>query len=135
MKIAVIAAALGIACAPLAAGQPGLSQPFSVAGGPYVGEWGAHGEHLSVNSDGTGTETSRYGTVNFRMSTVQSQGQPNTAYGNITGGGRAEPGSYVTMQLVDGGNGLLLSVANGDNNFPFCKIVNGSSVNSADCGA
>ena len=137
MKIAVMGAVLtaGIVCAPLAAGQPGLSQPFSVAGGPYVGEWGAHGEHLSVNSDGTGTETSRYGTVNFRMSTVQSQGQPNTAYGNITGGGRAEPGSYVTMQLVDGGNGLLLSIANGDNNFPFCKIVNGSKVNSADCGA
>ncbi len=140
MKIAVIPAvvAAGIGYAPPAQadpGQAGLSQPFSVAGGPYVGEWGAHAEHLSVSSDGTGTETSRYGTVNFRMSTVQSQGQPNTAYGNITGGGRAEPGSYVTMQLVDGGNGLLLSVANGDNNFPFCKIVNGSKVNSADCGA
>jgi hypothetical protein len=40
--------------------------------------------------------------------------QPNTAYGNITGGGRAEPGSYVTMQLVDGGNGLLLSALGRD---------------------
>jgi hypothetical protein len=94
MKIAVLPALLaaGIAGAPLAQADPGpagLSQPFSVAGGPYVGECGAHGEHLSVSSDGTGTETSRYGTVNFRMSTVQSQGQPNTAYGNVTGGGRA----------------------------------------------
>jgi hypothetical protein len=140
MKAAVMPALLaaGIACAPVVQadpGQAGLSQPFSVAGGPYVGQCGAHGEGLTVNADGTGTETSRYGTVTFRMSTVQSQGQPNTAYGNITGGGRADLGSYVTMQLVDGGNGLLLSVANGDNNFPFCKIVNGNRVNSADCGA
>lgn len=129
---AVILAAGGVASA---YAQPGLSQPFSVAGAPYIGDWQAHGEHLTVNPDGTGTETYRNGTVNFRMSSVQSQGQPNTAYGNVTGGGKAEPGSYVTMQLVDGGNGLLLSVANGDNGFPFCKVVNGSYANSADCGA
>jgi hypothetical protein len=29
----------------------------------------------------------------------------------------------------------LLSLANGDNNFPFCKIINGAYRNSADCGA
>jgi hypothetical protein len=55
--------------------------------------------------------------------------------GNITSGGKAEHGSYVTITLVDGGRGVLLSVANGDNGFPFCKIVNGGKVNSADCGA
>jgi hypothetical protein len=63
-----------------------------VAGGPFVGQWGAHG-------------------------------------GNIPGGG------YATVTLVDGGRGLTLSIAGGDNNFPFCKIVNGTKANSADCGA
>ena len=45
------------------------------------------------------------------------------------------PGGYVTMQLVDGGNGMLFSVANGDNNFPSCKVVGDGYANSADCGA
>jgi hypothetical protein len=130
-------AAAGIESAPLAQADPGggqasLSQPFSQAGAPFVGQWGAHKEGVVVNSDGSGTETYSGGTMTFKLSSVQ---QPQTAYGNVVSGGRAEPGSYVTMQLVDGGNGLLLSVANGDNNFPFCKIVNGSKVNSADCGA
>jgi hypothetical protein len=44
-------------------------------------------------------------------------------------------GSYVTMQLVDGGNGMLFSMGGGDQGFPFCKIVDGSKANSADCGA
>jgi hypothetical protein len=101
------------------------------------GQWGAHGESLIVNSDGSGSETYSGGSVNFQISGVQPPPpQPDhTAYGNITSGGKAEAGSYVTLTLVDGGNGLLLSVANGDNNFPFCKRVNGSYVNSADCGA
>ncbi len=30
---------------------------------------------------------------------------------------------------------MSLSVANGDNGFPFCKIVSGSYVNPDDCGA
>jgi hypothetical protein len=75
--------------------------------------------------------------VNFRISGVQPPPpQPDhTAYGNITSGGNAPPGTYVTITLVDGGNGVLLSVAGGDNGFPFCTIVNGSKVNSDDCGA
>jgi hypothetical protein len=44
-------------------------------------------------------------------------------------------GSYVTMQLVDRGNGMLFSMGGGDQGFPFCKVVGGSYVNSADCGA
>ncbi len=59
----------------------------------------------------------------------------DTAEGIISSGGRAPHGSYVSVQLVDGGRGLLLYVANGDQGFPFCEIVNGSKVNSADCGA
>ena len=130
MKRVLAVLAAGIACAPMAqADVPGL--------GPFVGQWGAHGESLTINSDGSGSETYNGGSVNFQISGVQPPPpQPDhTAYGNITGGGHAERGSFVTLTLVDGGNGLLLSVANGDNNFPFCKRVNGSYVNSADCGA
>ncbi|MGA9678278.1 MAG: hypothetical protein WBR28_24485 [Mycobacterium sp.] len=126
--------AAGITCASFAQadpGQAGLSQPFSVAGGPFVGQWGAHGEGLNINADGTAVETTRTGTVNFRLSSVQGPpSQPDTtAYGNIPGGG------YATATLVDGGRGLTLSIAGGDNNFPFCKRVDGGYANSADCGA
>ncbi len=118
-------------------GQAGLSQPFSVAGGPFVGQWGAHGESMTINADGTGSETYRGGSVNFRLGSVQGPpSQPDTtAYGNITSGGNAPPGSYATVTLVDGARGVTLSIANGDNGFPFCKIVNGSKVNPDDCGA
>ena len=64
-----------------------------------------------------------------------STDQPITAQGNITGGGRAEPGSWVSMQLVDGGTGMRFGMANGDQQFQFCKYVGGSPVNSADCRA
>jgi hypothetical protein len=133
--VAALAATTCSAPASADPGQAGLSQPFSVAGGPYVGRWGAHGEKMKVNADGTGLWSNSERSMNFRMSEVQAVGQPNTAYGNITSGGFAEPGSYVTMQIVDGGRGLLVSVANGDQQFPFCKWVNGSYLNSSDCGA
>jgi hypothetical protein len=67
----LILPAAGITCASFAQadpGQAGLSQPFSVAGGPFVGQWGAHGEGLTINADGTAVETTRTGTVNFRLS-------------------------------------------------------------------
>jgi len=134
---AVLAA--GIACAPVVQADPCnnqacLSQPWSVAGGPYTGEWQAHKEHVSISSDRTGTEVSNYGTVTLKMGSVSTD-QPITAYGSVVSGGSMPVGSYVTMQLVDGGNGMLFSVGGGDQGFPFCKIVNGSKVNSADCGA
>jgi hypothetical protein len=139
IKAAVIAAAMAaaIAGAPMAQADPCNNQacldtPFSQAGGPYVGNWGAHNEHVVVNADGSGTETSNYGTVNFRMTFV-STSDP-TASGNVTGGAK-QAGGYVTMQLVDSGNGMLFSMGGGDQNFPFCKIVGGSYANSADCGA
>jgi hypothetical protein len=140
MKAAVVpvVVAAGIGCAPLAQadpGQAGLSQPFSQAGGPFIGSWGAHGEGVTVNADGTGTETARRGTLSFRLSTVQTNATPwDTAYGNVTGG-FLETGSYVTIQVVDGGNGMLFSAGGGDNGFPFCKIVGGNAVNRNDCGA
>ncbi len=123
-----------VTLAPLAHSDPeqaDLGQPFSVAGGPFVGQWGAHGEGLTINADGSAVETTGSGTVNFRFTFVQGPpSQPETtAYGNLPDGG------YATATLVDGGHGLTLSVAGGDNGFPFCKIVDGSYVNSADCGA
>ena len=132
-----VALAAAIVCAPAAQADPCnnqacLQSPFSQAGGPYVGNWGAHGEHVVVNADGSGTETSNYGTVNFKMTFV-STSEP-TASGNVTGGAK-QVGSYVNMQLVDSGNGMLFSMGGGDQNFPFCKLVRGSAVNSADCGA
>lgn len=131
MKVTIPAViAASIACAPIAgADVPGL--------GPFVGHWGAHGEGLTINPDGTGTETYRGGSVNFQINNVQPPPpQPDhTAYGHITSGGNAQPGSYVAITLVDGGQGALLTVANGDTGFPFCKIINGNYLNSADCGA
>lgn len=119
-----------ICCAPLTQAEPGggqaaLGQPFSEAGGPFVGSWHAHGEGLTINADGSATEVTNTGTLSFRFSTVQDV----TAYGNQPDGG------YVTVTLVDGGRGLTLSAAGADQGFPFCKIVNGSTANSADCGA
>jgi hypothetical protein len=128
----VLAAAALAAPAHADPGQAGLSQPFSVAGGPFVGDWGAHRERVVVNSDGSGTETYSGGTMTFKLGSVQ---EPQTAYGNVVSGGNSPRGSYMTMQLVDGGNGMLFSAGGGDNNFPFCKYVGGSPVNSADCGA
>lgn len=125
---AVVAA--GIACAPLAHAEPGggqasLGQPFSQAGAPFVGSWHAHGEGLTINADGSATEVGTTRTLHYRFTTVQE----NTAYGN------QPDGSYVTVTLFDGGRGLTLSAAGADQGFPFCKMVNGSKANSADCGA
>jgi hypothetical protein len=138
LGLAALVAAAGIVCAPLAQsdpGQAGLSKPFSVAGGPFIGEWGAHGEGVTVNADGSGVETARRGMMNFKLDSVQTSTNPwDTAYGDVTSG-FLERGAFVTLQLVDGGQGMLFSAGGGDNGFPFCKIVNGSKVNSYDCGA
>ena len=130
-------AACALTVAPSAQADPGqadLESPFSTAGHPFVGTWGAHGERVVVSADGTGTETYGGGTMSFTLGSVP-KAQPQTASGNITGGGNAPVGSWVTMQLVDGGRGMLFSAANGDQGFPFCKYVNGDYLNSADCGA
>jgi hypothetical protein len=159
LLIAGVAVAAAITLSPMAVADPGdqakLGKPFSEVGAPFVGTWQAHEESLIVSADGTGAETypdrsscpdapmagcGQTATVNFRLSEVQGPPpiglQPDTtAYGNIVSGGNAERGSYVTITLADGGKGVVLWVANGDQGFPFCKMVNGNKVNSADCGA
>jgi hypothetical protein len=137
LLIGGLAAVAAVACVPITKADPCnnqacLQKSFSQAGGPYVGNWSAHNERVVVNADGSGTETSSYGTVNFTMTFV-STSDP-TASGNVTGGAK-QVGSYVNMQLVDSGNGMLFSMGGGDQNFPFCKMVRGSYANSADCGA
>lgn len=136
-----VAAVAATIIGPLAQADPGggqesLSQPFSQAGAPFVGQWSAHKDGVVVHPDGTGSETSSVGTMTFKLDAVQTNKNPwDTAYGSVVSSSKAETGSYVTMQLVDGGNGLLFSWANGDEGFPFCKVANGSYLNSADCGA
>jgi hypothetical protein len=140
VKVALIVPAVLVASLSLAPvayadpGQAGLSRSFAEAGGPFIGSWAAHGESVTVNSDGSGVEKSRMGTMNFTLGSVQGPPAWDTAYGNVTGG-VLQRGAFVTLQLVDGGNGMNFSAGGGDSNFPFCKIVNGSKVNSADCGA
>jgi hypothetical protein len=43
-----------------------------------------------------------------------STDQPITAFGNVVSAGSMPVGSYVTMQLVDGGNGMLFCMGGGD---------------------
>jgi hypothetical protein len=143
LKISVVIPAVlaaGIACAPVVQADPCnnqacLQKSFAEAGGPFIGSWGAHGEGVTVNADGSGVETTRRGTLNFQLNAVQTSTTPwDTAYGGVVSG-FLQRGAFVTIQLVDGGNGMNFSAGGGDSNFPFCKIVNNSKVNSADCGA
>jgi hypothetical protein len=132
--------AVGFVYAPLAQADPGggqaaLQKSFAEARGPFIGSWGAHGEGVTVNADGSGFETSRRGTLNFNLGAVQTSTTPwDTAYGNVVSG-LLERGAFVTLQLVDGGKRMNFSAGGGDTNVPFCKIVNGSKVNPDDCGA
>jgi hypothetical protein len=136
--LAVVLAVLAAAtiCRPAQAdpNQANLEKPFSEAAAPFVGSWQAHGESLRINPDGTGTEVYSGGTVHIKMTFV-STSDPNHADGNIVSGGNAEPGSWVTMDLFDNGNGVKLSMSQGDQQFPFCKMISGRKINSADCGA
>jgi hypothetical protein len=134
-----IVALAAIASAPVAqadpGGQAGLSRPFSEAGSPFIGDWSAHREGVTVNPDGTGVETTSRGTLNFTLGSVQTSANPwDTAYGNVTSG-FLERGAFVTLELADGGNGMNFSAGGGDTMFPFCKVVNGNRLNSYDCGA
>jgi hypothetical protein len=140
LMIPAVLAAGGIACVPLGQADPCTTQAclqksFVEAGGPFIGSWGAHGEGVTVNTDGSGVETTPRGTLNFQLNSVQTSTTPwDTAYGGVVSG-FLQRGAFVTIQLVDGGNGMNFSAGGGDTNFPFCKIVNNSKVNSADCGA
>jgi len=136
----VIGALAAITLTPVAhadgGNQAALSRPFAEAGSPFVGQWAAHGENVTVNADGTGFETAQRGQLNFKMTGVQTSTTPwDTAYGNVVSG-VLERGAFVTIQLVDGGKGMDFSAGGGDSGFPFCKKgANGAALNRFDCGA
>ncbi len=157
LLIGMVAAAAATIFTPAANADPPcnnqacLSKPFSQAGVPFIGHWVAHEEGVTVNPDGTGTETypdrstcpnapmagcGKTGTVNFTLGSVMqgSSGAWDTAYGYVTSG-TLQRGSFVTIQLVDNGNGMAFSTGGGDTMFPFCKIINNTKANSYDCGA
>jgi hypothetical protein len=112
---------------------------------PFVGQWHAHEEGLTIDASGHGRETYAdrstcpnapmsgcgiTGTVDFMLSSVSG----DTATGAITGASNPkEPiGGPVKVQLEGGGQGLNLWVAGGDQGFGFC---NSNSPGSGLCGA
>jgi hypothetical protein len=116
--------------------QADLSRPFGQYADQFAGQWNAHKESVTINADGTGTEVADRGTLHFKLPFVQQgpSGAWDYALGNVTDG-FLERGASVTVQLVDGGNGMQFSAGGGDQSFPFCKMVGGGSLNSNDCGA
>lgn len=101
--------------------------------GPYVGQWGAHSEHLIVNADGSGQEIYNGGFVNFQIDGVDG----DTANGRITGTSTplGRVGWPASLQLVHNGRAVRLYITDGDDGFLFCKMVNGSYVNNSRCGS
>jgi hypothetical protein len=116
--------------------QAGLSKPFSQAGQPFVGEWRGHGEVVTIEPDGTGTEKTARGQLNFMMTFVQQGpgGGWNQADGHVVSG-FLERGAFVVLILTDSGKGATFSAGGGDSNFPMCRMVNGAAANQNDCGA
>jgi hypothetical protein len=125
---------------PAAADVPGLA--------PFVGSWHAHEEGLDIQANGNGHETYAdrstcpdapmagcgiAGTVDFTLNSVSA----DTATGAITAASDSKHsiGGPVTIKLVGGGQGLQLSVAGGDQGFPFCNSNDDLGASHYYCGA
>ncbi|MGB6209118.1 hypothetical protein [Mycobacterium sp.] len=138
-KIALVGLAIAAPFfAPSAAADvPGLA--------PFVGSWHAHEEGLNIQPNGNGHETYAdtstcpnapaagcgiTGTVDFTLTSVSG----DTATGTITAASNPNHpiGGPVTIKLVGGGQGLQLSIAGGDQGFPFC---NSNDATNYYCGA
>jgi hypothetical protein len=125
------------------------SAAADVAGmAPFVGHWHAHEESLVINGDGHGQESysDRSSCPNAPMSGCGITGSTNfvltsvsgdTATGTITAASNPkEPvGGPVTLQLVGGGQGLELTIAGGDQGFPFCNSNGSDWAQHYYCGA
>lgn len=98
--------------------------------GPYVGQWASRGERLIVNPDGSGQETYNGGFVNFQIVDVDG----DNANGSVTGASNplTNLGKPAYLQLAAKGQVLKLYITDGDDFFPFCKVVNGGK---SHCGA
>jgi hypothetical protein len=125
---------------PTAADVPGLA--------PFVGSWHAHEEGLDIQPNGHGRETyadkstcpnapavgcGKTGTVDFTLTSVSG----DTATGAITAASNPKhpTGGPVTIKLVGNGQGLQLSVAGGDQGFPFCNSHDNLDASHYFCGA
>jgi hypothetical protein len=123
--VGLATAALGFAPS-AAADVPGLA--------PFVGSWHAHEEGLDIQPNGNGRETyadkstcpdapaagcGKTATVDFTLTSVSG----DTATGAITAASNPKDpiGGPVTIKLVGSGQGLQLTVAGGDQGFPFCN--------------
>jgi hypothetical protein len=145
MKMKKIALA-GLATAALvfapsaAADVPGLA--------PFVGSWHAHEEGLDIQPNGHGRETypdrstcpdapmagcGKTATADFMLRSVSG----DTATGTITAASDPKNpiGGPVTIKLVGGGQGLELTIAGGDQGFPFCNSNDNDAAMHYYCGA
>jgi hypothetical protein len=124
------------------------SKGLQVALIPFVGSWHAHEESLVIQPDGHGRETypdrstcpdapmagcGIVGTVDFMLTSVSG----DTATGAITGASNPKDpiGGPVSIKLVGGGQGLNLTVAGGDQGFPFCNSKDNEAASHYYCGA
>jgi hypothetical protein len=116
--------------------------------GRFVGSWHAHEERLTIQSDGHGRETYNdrstcpdapmagcgvTGTVDFMLTRVSG----DTATGTITASSnpKSPTGGPVSITLVGGGQGLQLTIAGGDQGFPFCNATATGPARNYYCGA
>lgn len=128
--------------------HPAQSAPPPAALGRFVGSWHAHEESLTIQSDGHGRETYSdrstcpdapmagcgvTGTVDFLLTQVSG----DTATGTITASSnpKSPTGGPVSIKLVGGGQGLELTIAGGDQGFPFCNANASGPARNYYCGA
>lgn len=143
LTLAVIAAAIVIALE-----RHDNSKRLQIALTPFVGNWHAHEEGLDIQPNGHGRETypdrstcpdapmagcGIAGTVDFMLTSVSG----DTATGVITTSSNPKNpiGGPVSITLVGGGQGLNLTVAGGDQGFPFCNSKDNEAALHYYCGA
>jgi hypothetical protein len=124
------------------------SKSLQVALTPFVGSWHAHEESLVIQPNGHGRETypdrstcpnapmagcGVAGTVDFALTSVSG----DTATGAVTAASNPKhpSGGPVSIKLVGGGQGLNLTVAGGDQGFPFCNDNDNAAASQYYCGA
>ena len=145
MRTITLAAAVAVVAALIfapsaTADVPGIAQ--------FAGSWHAHEEGLNIQPNGHGRETYNdrstcpnapmsgcgvAGTIDFTLTSVSG----DTATGTIIAASNPKQpiGGPVTIELVGGGQGLLLSIAGGDQGFPFCNSNDNDAARHYYCGA
>jgi serine/threonine-protein kinase len=115
---------------------------------PFVGSWHAHEEGLDIQPDGNGRETypdrstcpdapmagcGKTGITDFMLTSISG----DTATGTITAASDPKQpiGGPVTIKLVGDGQGLELTIAGGDQGFPFCNNNDNDAAMHYYCGA